>query len=129
MTADLRALPDFPEDDPRAPLLAALRESHRQWGAYGTKPGDAYRTLERALRTYLWAALASTPEPAPVTEGLDEWLRAQRYVHANIEGKDPANGATIRVCATDRQAWPCEPVRIIDHVRAYAAASPSPETE
>lgn len=38
-------------------LREALEESHRQWGSYGTHPGEAYRTLERAVRAHL-AALA-----------------------------------------------------------------------
>jgi hypothetical protein len=56
-------------------------------------------------------------------------LGVLRHRHANIAGTDPANGAPIRLCAADREAWPCQTVEALDLAASRLAArqdEPSP---
>jgi hypothetical protein len=56
-------------------------------------------------------------------------LGVLRHRHANIAGTDPANGAPMRLCAADREAWPCQTVEALDLAASRLAArqdEPSP---
>lgn len=48
-----RALADAASVSGIADLQTALDESRKHWAAFGSHPGDAYRTLERAVRAYI----------------------------------------------------------------------------